>query len=422
MMQTDFTYQGGELHAENHPVSALAERFGTPLYIYSRSHLIRQYRALAEAMQAVAPRIYFAVKSNSNLAVIRTLADQGAGTDVVSGGELFRARKAGVPARNVVFAGVGKSVEEIDYALREGIHFFTVESEGELQRISERAAALGVTGRVAIRVNPDVDPKTHKYTSTGKAENKFGVDLNRAEKAYEKALGMPGLEVAGLHMHIGSPVMSPAPYAEAIEKVRPLCTQLKKEIHTFRYLDIGGGLGISYRPDQAPLDVHDFAAAVVPALQEIGLEVGMEPGRFLTGNAGILVTRVEYVKKNPLKNFVIIDAAMNDLLRPPLYEAHHEVVAVTQNADTLFGDIVGPICESADFMAADRELPAVRPGELLAILSAGAYGFVMASNYNSRARAAEVMVYGDHAHVVRERETREELIRGETLPDWEENT
>ncbi len=415
---SEFTYQGGVFHAEQVPVPQLAEQYGTPLYIYSRTHLIRQYRALADAMKSIRPHIYFAIKSNSNLAVIHTLANEGAGADVVSGGELYRARKAGVAADKIAFAGVGKTVAEIDYALGEGIRFFTVESEEELTRISERAAALGSVGRVAIRVNPDVDPKTHKYTSTGKAENKFGVDLTRAERAYELALKLPHLEVVGLHMHLGSPIMSPAPYAEALEKVRPMCETLKRDITTFRHLDIGGGLGISYRPDQAPLDPRDFASAVLPALHGLDMEVGMEPGRFITGNAGILVTRVEYIKDNPFKKFVIVDVAMNDLLRPPLYQAHHEIVPVIQTDESIFGDVVGPICESGDFMAQDRSLPAVRAGDYLAILSAGAYAFVMASNYNTRGRAAEIMVQGDHVEVVRARETWDDCIRGEVMPTW----
>ncbi len=417
-MQSHFKYYHGQLCAEDVPVAKLADEFGTPLYIYSRSHLIRQYRALADAMKSVKPHIYFAIKSNSNLAVIRTLADQGAGADVVSGGELYRARKAGVPAEKIVFAGVGKSVAEIDYALKEDIKFFTVESEAELHRISERAEAVGTKGRIAIRVNPDVDPKTHKYTSTGKAENKFGVDLTRAERAYEQALRLAGVEVVGMHMHLGSPIMTPTPYTEALQKVRPMCEQLKKDVPTFRHLDIGGGLGISYKAEQDPLDPRDFASAVLPLLHDLGLEVGMEPGRFIAGNAGILVTRVEYVKDSPSKTFIIVDAAMNDLIRPALYEAHHEIIPVVQTIERLFGDIVGPVCESGDFLAAERELPAVEEGDLLAVLSAGAYGFVMASNYNSRGRAAEIMVEGDRAELVRARETWDDLLRGETIPEW----
>lgn len=417
-MAPEFSYRQGVLHAEGVSVEALAAAHGTPLYVYSRTHLITQYQALHAALQRINPQIYFAIKSNSNLAVIRTMAEQGAGADVVSGGELFRARKAGVAANKIVFAGVGKTEAEIDYALQEGIQFFTVESEGELDRIASRAQALGCTGRIAIRVNPDVDPHTHKYTSTGKAENKFGVDLARAEKAYEQALRLPGLEVAGLHMHLGSPIMSPTPYAEALEKVQPLCTQLKRDVPTFTHLDIGGGLGIAYRPDEAPLDPRDFAAAVLPALHALDLKVGLEPGRFFTGNAGILVTRVEYLKENPFKKFVIVDAAMNDLLRPPLYEAYHEIKPVVATPDQFHGDVVGPVCESGDFLAVNRDLPAVPPGGLLAVMSTGAYGFVMASNYNTRGRAAEVMVAGDQAELVRERETWDDLVRGERIPDW----
>lgn len=417
-MTQEFAYRNGELFAEDIPVRDLADRYGTPLYIYSRSHLQRQYRALAGAMAEINPLICFAIKANSNLAVIRTLADEGAGVDVVSGGELYRARRAGVSASKIVFAGVGKTVEEIDYALKEGILFFTVESEPELERISERARALGLTGRIAIRVNPDVDPQTHKYTSTGKAENKFGVDLSRAERAYDLAARLPNLEIAGVHMHLGSPIMTPDPYAEALEKVRPFCAQWKKQFASFRHIDIGGGLGIPYAPEQVAPDPRAFARAVIPLLKDMDLSVGLEPGRFLTGNAGILVGRVQYIKDNPFKKFIVIDAAMNDLIRPPLYDAYHHVQAVREVPGTLFGDVVGPICESGDFVAANRELPAVESGDLLAVMSAGAYGFVMASNYNSRGRASEVMVSGDRHEQVRARETRDDLVRGETIPEW----
>jgi len=417
-MSPEVAYRNGVLCIEEVPLPILAQHFGTPLYIYSRTHLIRQYRELADAMKPVKPRIYFAVKSNSNLAVIATLAAQGAGADVVSGGELFRALKAGVSADKIVFAGVGKSEREIDYALTERIGFFTVESEGELERISQRAQALGLKGRIAIRVNPDVDPKTHKYTSTGKAENKFGVDLSRAQRAYDLARRLPGIEIAGMHMHLGSPIMSPKPYAEALEKVRPLVEKLRDDIPTFRHLDIGGGLGISYKPDQAPLEVRDFASAVLPLLHDLKMEIGMEPGRYLTGNAGLLLTRVEYIKENPLKKFIIVDVAMNDLLRPPLYEAHHEIIPVIPCTETVFGDVVGPVCESGDFMAVNRDLPKVKQGDLMAIMSAGAYGFVMASNYNTRGRPAEVMVEGTRVEMVRARETWDDLVRGETIPAW----
>ncbi len=414
----EFHYKNGELFAEDIPVRELARRFGTPLYVYSRSHLRRQYHMLKSALQSINPDMYFAVKSNSNLAVINVLANEGAGADVVSGGELFRARCAGVKPSKIVFAGVGKTSEEISYALEEDIRFFTVESEPELERISQHAEELGRVGRIAIRVNPDVDPKTHRFTSTGKSENKFGVDLGRAEKAYEKAARLPNLEICGLHMHLGSPIMSVQPYAEALEKVRPLCLELKKKYPSFRHLDLGGGMGIPYSADQQYLDPRDFAMAVLPSLNGLDMSIGLEPGRFIAGNAGILVSRVQYVKDNPFKKFIIVDAAMNDLIRPALYEAHHEIVPVRETGETVFGDVVGPVCESGDFLAVDRDLPAVVQGDLLAVLSAGAYAFVMASNYNSRGRAAEVMIDNGQSHVVRERESREDLVRGESIPEW----
>ncbi len=412
-----FDYRDGQLFAEDVPVAELAACYGTPLYVYSRAHLRRQYRALAEALHEISPMICYAVKANTCGAVIRALAAEGAGADVVSGGELFRARRAGVPAGRIVFAGVGKTVAEIEQALREEILYFTVESEPELERISSVAARLGRTGRVAIRVNPDVDPKTHKFTSTGKKENKFGVDLERAEAAADFAARLPGVGLVGLHMHLGSPIMSVDPYAEALDKVTPLCARLRARHPGFRYLDLGGGLGIRYHPDQPDFDLAHFARAVIPRLKAIGLSVGLEPGRFLVGNAGILVAEVQYVKDNPFKQFVICDAGMNDLIRPPLYDAYHEIRAVREAAGTVFGDLVGPVCESGDFLAHDRELPAVAAGDLVAVMSAGAYGFAMASNYNSRGRAAEVLVDGGRHVLARERETFDDLVRGESMPE-----
>ncbi len=417
-MQTPFTHLNGQLHAEDVPVAELAARYGTPLYVYSRTHLIAQYRALQAAMAPVDPLICYAVKANTCGAVIATFAGLGAGADVVSGGELYRARRAGVPASRIVFAGVGKTEAEIAQALREGILYFTVESEAELERISACAKRLGTTGRIAIRVNPDVDPKTHKYTSTGKKENKFGVDLARAHAAYELAARLPNLEVTSLHMHLGSPIMTEAPYAEALAKVAPLCRELKQRFASFRHIDIGGGLGIPYRPGDRPFDLAAFAAAVIPPLRELGLTVSMEPGRFLVGGGGILVTRVEYLKDNPFKTFVVMDAAMNDLIRPALYQAYHGIQPVRETALTVQGDLVGPVCESGDFFAQDRDLPAVEPGELLAVMSAGAYGYAMSSNYNSRPRAAEVMVQGGRHELVTARERVEDLVRGERLPEW----
>ena len=417
-MIDEFHYQNGELYAEDLPVAELSRKYGTPLYVYSRTHFQRQYRAMAEAMHELDPLICFAVKSNTNAAVINAFSNEGAGADVVSGGEIFRAKTAGIRTDRIVFAGVGKTLSEIEYGLREGILCFTVESEPELTRISECAVRLGRNARVDIRVNPDVDPKTHKYTSTGKKENKFGVDLERALRAYEQAAELPNIEIVGMHMHIGSPIMSVQPYAEALKKVVPICRQLQKLYPTFQHIDIGGGLGISYQPDEAPFDLQAFSDTVRPLLKDLGLKVIMEPGRFLTGNGGILVTEVQYVKDGPFKKFVVIDAAMNDLVRPALYQAYHHVIPVRQTSEWLFGDLVGPVCESGDFFAQDRKLPAVRQGDKLAILGAGAYGFVMASTYNSRGRPAEVMVANHHAEVVRSRETWEDLIRGEQTPPW----
>lgn len=419
-MVNEFSYRGGELFAEGVAVRELAERYGTPLYIYSRSHFAAQYRALAEAMAAVSPRIAYSVKANSNGAVIRSFAGQGACFDIVSGGELFRVRRAGVAADRIVYAGVGKTAAEIEYALREGILFFTVESEPEAMQIGETARRLGVRGRVAFRVNPGVDPQTHTYISTGKKENKFGLDLERVRRACEAAGRHPSLEVAGLHLHIGSQILSPAPFAEALETVSGLVRELKARHAGFRFLDIGGGIGIRYKPDQEPLAPAAYAQAVLPPLRALGLDVVLEPGRFLVGNGGLLVARVQVVKESYFKTFVVVDAGMNDLIRPSLYQAHHEVTAVHETAERLFGDLVGPICESGDFLAADRDLPAVRAGDLLAVQSAGAYGFSMASTYNSRPRAAEVMVEGARHALVREREAWPDLVRGERFFDDEQ--
>ena len=410
-----FTYKSGKLFAEGVSVEELARRYGTPLYVYSQAHLKERYQAIASAMAEVKPLICYSVKANSNAAIIKTLAEAGAGFDIVSGGELFRVLRAGAKANTIVFAGVGKTREEIEYALTEQIAFFTCESEPEALRISECAKRLGVTGRIAFRVNPDVDPKTHKYISTGKKENKFGLDFERTMQAYTMAAALPHIEIAGLHMHIGSQLLDAAPFGEALAKVADFCRQLKAKYPTFKYLDIGGGLGINYKPDQQAMDPKAFAAIMVPTLKELGLQVVMEPGRSIVGNAGILVTRVQYVKQSHFKTFIVVDAAMNDLIRPSLYQAYHEILAVNATDKTVTGDLVGPICESGDFLAQDRELPDVKDRDLVVALSAGAYGFSMSSNYNSRPRAAEIMVNGDQATQIRQRETWEDLIRGEAL-------
>lgn len=408
-----FEYKNGELFAEDVPVTAIAEEHGTPLYVYSRNFLKTQYQALADAMSEVDPLICYSVKACSNAAIIKTFLDEGSGLDIVSGGELYRALRAGADPKKIVYAGVGKTRDEIQYALREGILFFTVESEPEAERISECAAELGVTGRIAFRVNPDVDPQTHKYVSTGKGESKFGLDLHRAAAACEAALGLPNIELSGLHMHIGSQILNARPFAEALERVGALCGDLKQKSPHFQYLDIGGGIGIQYKPDQQPLDPTEFAAAVIPGIKDLGMKIVMEPGRNLVGNSAILVCRVQYVKESAFKNFIVTDGAMNDLIRPALYESYHHVIAVKETSEIIHGDMVGPICESGDFLATGRDLPAVKQDDLLAVKSAGAYGFSMASTYNSRPRPAEIMVEGSSVTVIRQRETLEDLVKGE---------
>lgn len=412
-MVEDFHYENGALYAEGIAVAELAEEYGTPLYIYSKAHLTSQYRLLEDSLADLNARILYSVKGNTNAAVLKTLAELGAGADVVSGGELYRAILAGFKPNEIAFAGVGKTVEEIEYALEKDILYFTVESEQELERISDCAGGLGKRAGIAIRVNPDVDPQTHKFTSTGKKENKFGIDLERAKRAYSQAAKMDSIDIAGIHMHLGSPIRSIDPYAEAIDKVIPLCEKLKQEHETFRHIDVGGGLSIPYRSGEKPFDVPGFATMLKNKIGPLGLELELEPGRFISGNSGILVSRVQYVKDNPFKKFIIIDAAMTDMIRPPLYDAHHEIVAVDKNEGSIFGDVVGPVCESSDFMAQERELPAVEQDDFLAILSAGAYGFVMASNYNSRGRPAEVLVDSEDHWLVRQRETWEDLIARE---------
>lgn len=406
-----FAYKHGKLCAENVAVEALADRHGTPLYVYSRAHLRDQYRELARAMAPVRPLICYSVKANSNAAVIRTFVDLGAGLDIVSGGELYRALRAGADPSRIVFAGVGKTAAEIEYALRTGVRFFTVESEPEARRISACAQKLNRIGRLAFRVNPDVDAGTHRHITTGTKENKFGIALPRLAGALAAAARLPHVEIVGLHMHIGSQILSVQPFARALAKLAGLCRELKARHPSFRTIDIGGGMGISYRPGQRPLSPRAFAAAMVPALQKLGLSVIMEPGRYLVGNAGILVCRVQYVKHAGHRTFLVVDAGMNDLVRPALYEAYHHVLPVVHTARRLRADLVGPICESGDVLAADRRLPAVKEGDLLAVMTAGAYGFSMASTYNSRPRPAEIMVDGRRSFVVRSRESVRDLVR-----------
>ncbi|HZT52329.1 MAG TPA: diaminopimelate decarboxylase [Stellaceae bacterium] len=410
-----FEYREHQLYAEDVPVGDIAARYGTPVYIYSARTLRRHFRVMREAFAGTDHLICYAMKALSNLSVLRLFARMGSGFDIVSGGELMRCLRAGADPRTIVFSGVGKTDEEIVAALKAGILMLNVESRPELHRIAELAAGLKLRAPVSLRVNPDLDPHTHPHISTGHRTSKFGVPLAEIFDYYSQARGLPGIEIVGLSTHIGSQITETGPFTEAAGKVAEIVARLKAEGFALRYLDMGGGLGIPYQ-EQAPPPA-DYAAALLKPISRLGLRIIIEPGRVLVGNAGILVTRVLYIKQTDVKRFVVIDGAMNDLIRPVLYEAYHEIqpVDAREPRPAAVADIVGPVCESGDFFAQARELPEPRPGELLAVMSAGAYGFVMASNYNSRPRAAELMVDGRQVHVIRQRETFEDLIRGEPL-------
>ena len=425
-----FSYQNGSLHCDNVELAALVEAHGSPLYVYSASTIVDHYRRLDTAMNGVDHEVAYAVKANSNLSVLRLLVTEGASFDIVSAGELYRVIKAGGDPSRCTFAGVGKTREEIIYALEQGIYSFNVESEAELRHLNAIADALGVVAPAAVRVNPNVDAQTHKYISTGKSENKFGVDFDQIEPLYAAAAAeMPNVRMRGLQMHIGSQLTSLAPFREAVEKVAPLASRLKQS-HGIEFWSIGGGIGIIYQEslvsgsvdwwenqpqDQRPLTLARYGEELVPLLRDLGLKILLEPGRAIVGNAGVLITRCLYEKHGSAKTFRIVDAGMGDLIRPALYEGHHEIVPLTEAADgkRVKMDIVGPICESGDFFCQDRELPDIHEGDLIALMSAGAYGFVMASNYNSRPLPAEVLVEGGSATLIRKRQTFEDLIAGE---------
>jgi diaminopimelate decarboxylase len=405
-----FEYRGGELYAENVPVSTLVAAYGTPLYIYSAATLRRHFEAFDSAFAGLPHLTCFSVKANSNLSVLKTLAAMGAGLDIVSGGELYRALAAGVAPEKIVYSGVGKRAAEIEQALDAGILMFNVESMGELERLSDIAARLGKVASVSLRINPDVDPKTHPYISTGLKKNKFGLDIEHSLAAYAKAQELPGVTPVGIDCHIGSQLTSISPFLEALDKILAFREKLSTMGIETRYLDLGGGLGITYNEEEPP-HPKEFGKALTDALKGLPITLILEPGRVIVGNAGILVTETVYTKKTPSKDFVIVDAGMNDLIRPSLYESYHAIREVRPaGRGTLNVDVVGPICESGDFLARDRDLPAVAPGELLAVFSAGAYGFTMSSNYNSRPRAAEILVDGDNVIVARRRETYEDLV------------
>nr|WP_236775792.1 diaminopimelate decarboxylase [Agrobacterium tumefaciens] len=410
------------MHAENVPVPEIAKAVGTPFYVYSTATLERHYKVFSGAFADVDAMVCYAMKANSNQAVLKTLAKLGAGIDVVSGGELRRALAAGVPASRIMFSGVGKTVAEMDYALEAGIYCFNIESEPELEVLNLRAVKVGKRAHVSFRINPDVDARTHAKISTGKKENKFGISYERARAVYAHAATLPGIEVTGIDMHIGSQITELQPFEDAFRLLRELVEALRTDGHTISHVDIGGGLGIPYREDNNPPPLPDAYAHIVKnELKSLNCKIVTEPGRLIVGNAGILVTEVIYVKDGGEKTFVIVDGAMNDLIRPTLYEAYHGIRPVVQPAENtprIKADIVGPVCETGDYLALDREMAAPQPGDLIAVSSAGAYGAVQAGTYNSRLLVPEVLVKDDKFHVIRPRGTYEELIALDSVPAW----
>ncbi|MFO1487195.1 MAG: diaminopimelate decarboxylase [Verrucomicrobiota bacterium] len=427
-----FRYVGNKLYCEGVSIESLARKHGTPLYVYSQGTLTDHFEKLDRALAPLDHLICYAMKSNSNLSVLRTLANLGAGFDLVSAGELQRVIAAGGDPRKCVFAGVGKTEPEIEFALRKGIYSFNVESEAELVRINKVAARLKKQAPVAVRVNPNVDAHTHAKITTGTYENKFGIAFEQVEGVYARASKLKNIWLRGVQMHIGSQLTAVKPFEEAVRKVLPLVKSLKEK-HGLEFFSVGGGLGIVYNPALASgsaewwkssaakniLTPQIYANRLLPLLQPLGLRILLEPGRFISGNAGILVTRVEYVKRTGKKNFLIVDAAMNDLIRPAFYDAYHEIVPLTRKGGaTISSDVVGPICESGDYFCKDRPLPKLGEGDHLALLSAGAYGFVMASNYNTRGLVAEVLVKGSKSAVVRKRQTVAEILAGENVAAW----
>ena len=415
-----FDYRLGELYCEEVPIKKIAEEVGTPFYCYSHGTLLRHYNVFDHSFEKVPHIVCFAVKANSNLAVLKLFARQGGGADIVSGGELYRAQKAGIPPGKIVYAGVGKTRQEIISALKAGILMFNVESSQELLTIDSIASEMGVKAPIALRINPNVDPQTHPYVSTGLKENKFGISHTTVLEEYKLAISLKNIDVVGVHKHIGSQITMVSPFVDALEKTIDIVEKLKEGGINIKYIDIGGRLGITYE-DEAPPQPNDLAKAIEPLLLKSGCTIIFEPGRVIVGNAGILVATVLYSKKNDDKTFFIVDAAMNDLARPSLYNSYHGIAPVEMEVNArekIVADIVGPICESGDFLAKDRTLPNYKPGDLMSIMSSGAYGFSMSSNYNSRPRVAEVMVNGDRFDVVRAREKVEDLVNGEVIPEY----
>ncbi|KQN76446.1 diaminopimelate decarboxylase [Devosia sp. Leaf64] len=414
-----FNHRDGTLYAEDVNLNDLAEKVGTPFYVYSAATLRRHVRVVREAFEGIPTLMAYAMKANSNQAVLTLMAHEGCGADVVSGGELQRALAAGIPAKKIVFSGVAKTVAEMRQGLTAGIKCFNVESEPELERLSMIAGDMGLTARVSVRINPDVDARTHAKISTGKSENKFGIPFKRAREVYQRIAELPNIVAVGVDMHIGSQITDLEPFGNAFGLMAELVKALREDGHDIHHVDVGGGLGIPYHHDQqAPPHPEAYAAVVRDKIGQLGCTLVIEPGRLLVGNAGILVTKVEYVKEGA-SNFIIVDAAMNDLIRPTLYEAHHDVELVNQsNLPPITGDIVGPVCETGDYLAKGRTIPGVKEGDLLSIMSAGAYGAVMASTYNSRPLIPEVLVDGPRWHVIRPRKSIEELLALDSVPDW----
>ena len=413
-----FQYRNNELHCEEIPVADIAKDVGTPFYLYSYATLRRHFKAFDDAFEGIRHLTCFSMKSNSNLAVLRLFVLEGGGVDIVSGGELFRALKAGVDPEKIVYSGVGKRVEDLEYALRSDILMFNVESSQEIFQLNEVADRLGKRAKIAIRINPDIDPQTHPYISTGLRENKFGIDINRSLEEYTLAAKLNNLIISGVSCHIGSQLTQVSPFVEALKKLMELIKRLEESGVQIDYLDLGGGLGITYNSEEPP-HPKEYATAIKEELDMKNLTLILEPGRVIMGNAGILVTKVLYTKTTQEKRFIIVDAGMNDLMRPSLYDSFHGIQAVKIPGGTKTkADIVGPICESGDFFAKNRDVESFEPGELMAIMSSGAYGFSMSSNYNSRPRVPEVMVKDDQHYIVRARETYEDLIRGEVIPHF----
>jgi diaminopimelate decarboxylase len=416
-----FEYRNGEMHAEGVPLKRIAKEVGTPAYIYSLATLRRHYQVFDRAFAQVRHIVCFSVKANSNLALLRAFAKEGSGFDIVSGGELFRALKVGADPKKIVFSGVGKKKDEIEYALNSGILMFNVESEPELVALNEIAAGVGKKAPISLRINPDVDPQTHPYISTGMKKAKFGIDITKSIDMYKRAAALKNIVVVGVDCHIGSQLTSVSPFVDALAKVREyldrvLVGELKKEGAQIRYLDLGGGLGINYHDETPPLP-EEYAKAIIQGLEGLDITLILEPGRVIVGNAGILLTEVQYVKETDAKKFVIIDGGMNDLIRPALYGSYQAIQPVVESrAERIVADVVGPICESGDFFAKDREIHRPERGDLLAVMSVGAYGFTMASNYNSHPKPPEVLADGDRYYVVRKRESFDDLINGEVIP------